>query len=429
VSTTVLGRLRAGSGGSRTVLLTNALSLASGTAITSVLGAVYWWVAARQASQETVGLASAAISTMTLVATLCSLGLATHLMGELPRAKHRARAMLDHALAATALLAAASGLLVAVVAAQASDELSLLARDVPSTSLFALGVVVTSVSFVLNGALVGLLRSGLQLANSVVFGVGKLLVLVGLAVAAGSIGAMALYGTWVAGGLLALALVGPLARRAAPRGGSRDGTWFSAVRGAFRGTRDHQILNLALRLPILLLPVIVVAGDSAESNARFYIAWLIVNFAYVLPGALATVLYAVTAADPAALADKLSLSLRIGAVVTVAAMAVMLVAAQPLLRVFGDDYADAAGVLQLLALSGLPVLVKNHFVNVRRAQDRVRAALPLVWGGSALEVALAALGAWMGGAQGLCVGWLLAVVFEMFFMAPAVVSALRPKQA
>src|SRR5881275_3639940 len=67
------------------IILVNAGSLVGTTAVTSVLGFVYWWLAARQFPPEAVGFASAAISAMMLLATICILGLGTLLVGELPR--------------------------------------------------------------------------------------------------------------------------------------------------------------------------------------------------------------------------------------------------------------------------------------------------------------------------------------------------------
>src|SRR5438132_14361150 len=67
------------------IILVNAGSLVGTTAVTSMLGFVYWWLAARQYPPEAVGFASAAISAMTLLGTFAMLGLGTLLLGELPQ--------------------------------------------------------------------------------------------------------------------------------------------------------------------------------------------------------------------------------------------------------------------------------------------------------------------------------------------------------
>jgi len=80
------------------ILLGNAGSLFGTTVVTSGLGFVFWWVAARVFSPAAVGLSSAAISAMTLLGTGCILGLGTLLVGELPRQPGKAASLISAAL-------------------------------------------------------------------------------------------------------------------------------------------------------------------------------------------------------------------------------------------------------------------------------------------------------------------------------------------
>src|SRR6266516_7893752 len=90
------------------IMLTNAGSLVGTTAVTSILGFVYWWLAARQFPPEAVGFASAAISAMTLLGTFAMLGLGTLLLGELPQQRGREASLIS---AALILVGAVGGLL------------------------------------------------------------------------------------------------------------------------------------------------------------------------------------------------------------------------------------------------------------------------------------------------------------------------------
>src|SRR6266853_6583633 len=80
------------------IILVNAGSLVGTTAVTAVLGFVYWWLAARQFPPETVGFASAAISAMTLLGSICVLGFGTLLIGELPRHPGKEMSLISPAL-------------------------------------------------------------------------------------------------------------------------------------------------------------------------------------------------------------------------------------------------------------------------------------------------------------------------------------------
>src|SRR5947207_15239006 len=71
------------------IILLNAGSLVGTTAVTSLLGFVYWWLAARAFPPAIVGFASAAISAMTLLGTFALWGRGTLLLGELPQQRGR----------------------------------------------------------------------------------------------------------------------------------------------------------------------------------------------------------------------------------------------------------------------------------------------------------------------------------------------------
>jgi len=164
-------------------------------------------------------------------------------------------------------------------------------------------------------------------------------------------------------------------------------------------------------------------------NASFYVAWTVATLAFVLPGALATVLYAVGAREPALLAQRLRMTFWSSIFISVIAGLVTPVVARPVLMVFGAQYAQAAfSPLVILVLSGVPVAVRNHYIAVRRIRGQVKRALPVVWIGTGIELALALIGAEFGGLHGLCLGWLLAVVAEAIVMLPVVVAALHSTQ-
>jgi len=66
-------------------LVRNASSLFGTTTVTSLLGFVFWAVAARLAPASQVGATSAAVAGMQLTGTLATLGLGTLLVGEIGR--------------------------------------------------------------------------------------------------------------------------------------------------------------------------------------------------------------------------------------------------------------------------------------------------------------------------------------------------------
>ena len=407
-------------------IIANAGTLVGTAGVTAGLGFVYWWIAARVFPTAAVGLASASIAAMVLLATLSGMGLGTVLIGELPRHRGKGGALLTTALLVAGAAGGALGVLFATVAPYLSGDLEPLARGYSSIGLFALGSAVTSITLVLDQALIGLLRGAVQFWRNAISAVIRLgaLALAGIWLA--ERGGLTIYGTWVIGELTSLAGIAAFAALTGAGGNGFRPEWV-VLKGLRRTALAHHALNLALQAPSLALPVVVTAVLSAASNASFYIAWMIGGFAFVGPVALTTVLYAVGAAAPSALPQKVRFTLRLSLVIAALANGVLFIGAGRVLLWFGDAYADQAGwALRILALGAFPLIIKDHYVAVCRISGRVTAAALVSAAGACLALGMAAFGAAIGGLTGLSLGWTAAVCIEAAFMARAVTRAALP---
>lgn len=415
------GRVRPAISLNRSVLV-NAGSMVSTAVVTSLLGFAFWLVAAKEFSQSAVGVAGAAVSAMMLLGFLATLGLGTLLMGELPRMQARRRALISAALLVTGAAGMVLGLGFAVLMPLVSSDLDALSESWVSVTVFAAGVGLTALAFVLDQALIGLLRGGLQLTRNVVFSVVKLAALVALALAVPRGGTAWIYAAWVAGigGSLLV-----LMRFYARRDGDPRRAAFAPLREMRRPAATHHAFNLALRTPELVMPIVVVALLSATTNASFYVAWMIAGFLFAVPLSLSTVLYAVGSGDRSRLEERLRMTLLVSLGFGLVANLVLLAAGGPLMRAFGSDYAGATTALQILALGVFPETIRTHYVAVRRIDRRIAAALPVVWGGTALELVGGAGGALLGGLNGVAVGWLIAVCVEALVMGGDVLKAAK----
>jgi O-antigen/teichoic acid export membrane protein len=405
-------------------LLSNAASMMSTTLITSLLGVVFWLVAARYFSQAAVGVGSAAVSAMTLLGFGATLGMGTLLMGELPRRDGSRRALLDAALAVTTLAGAVLGLGFAVLAPLFSSDLESLGASWQAALLFAACTGLTALAYVLDQALIGLLHGGLQLARNVVFAIAKLVALVPVAALVADPDSTWIYSVWGGGIAISLFVLAGFYRE---REGEAVRPDFAQLGGLRGSAASHHGFNLALLAPSMLVPIVVVALISASANASFYVAWMIAGFLAMVPVSLGTVLYAVASADASRLTEQLRFTFLISFAVGVAANLVLIVAAEPILRIFGAEYAEqATAPLHVLALGIFPLTIKTQYVALQRVRHRVGSALPIAWGGAVLEVGGAAIGAWLlGGLSGVAWGWFAGLALEALVMAAPVLRALR----
>lgn len=403
------------------VLFFNAGSLVATFGVKSGLGYAYWWVAARQFTPAAVGIASASISAMTLLGTLCMLGVGTLLIRELPRQPGQEVALISAGLLVVACLGGCIGLLFALGVPSLSADLLPLRASGQTVALFALGVGLATMNLVLDQVLIGLLRGDLQLWRNIVFAGAKLAALVAAGLWLVQRGGLTIVATWILADALSFSA---LAAFAAARGKwsiSRALPKWRLVRKLGPSALQHHLLNLLLIGPNLALPALVTVLISATANGWFYIAFLIADVVYVVPQALVTALYAVSSTQPAVLAHKIRLTMGMAVITCVVANVFLLVGGSQLLGLFGPSYAQQGlWSLRLLGLGAFPFLLKDLYVAIARIQDRIASALLPLAAGALLEVGSAVLGARLGGLMGLSLGWVVAVCIEALLIVPTV---------
>lgn len=406
-------------------LFTNAGSLMATTALTSLLGFAYWWLAARTAPAAAVGQASAAVSAMTLIGTIGMFGMGTMLISELPRMVGRKWDLIS-----TCLLVSGGAATVGALAYVALAHLWIpgLQNALGSpwvTALLVFGIALNAMTLVLDEALVGLLCGPLQLMRNAYFSVIKLVLLGGLALLPFTLTGGELLLSWVAGAVLSVALLGAALRRRGMVDSLRPRT--ALLRGRGQATFDHNLLNLATYLPRAALPLVVTAVLSAEANAAFYTAFMVLSFLAMVPGNVALTLFAVAGGDKDALRSKVRMGLLICLGVGLPASLVVVFAAKPIMSIFGEAYADSAGsALAILGLTYIPFVFHHFFLAISRVQGKIRAA-----GIFSIFAGLAELGAaWYGGSRGSLtelVGWVAVVMaLETVLIAPTVLRVVLP---
>lgn len=399
------------------VMLINAASLVGTTAVTSILGFVYWWAAAKLFSPEVIGVASASISAMTLLGGLCILGLGTLLITELPRQPGHAGELISTALIVVGGVGVSAGAGFAVIAPYVSPGFRPIGANFLDVVIFAVGVGLTAITLVLDQALVGLLRGELQFWRNALFAVAKLAVLTGIGLLLLRGNGLSIYATWAMGNLLSLlALIAfVVARKGAP--GRKYLPQWGLLRKLGGAALQHHLLNLMLQAPTLILPVLVTAILSSTMNAWFYVAWMIASFVFLVPNVLTIVLHAMNSAQQSTLARKARLTISMGLVTSLLANGLLQLTSKQALSVFGSSYAaQASSILRILVLAAFPLTIKYHYISICRIQDRIARAMSGMLPGGLLELGAAGVGAHLGGLAGLCIGWVAAIYIESLFM-------------
>ncbi|EFH81679.1 polysaccharide biosynthesis protein [Ktedonobacter racemifer DSM 44963] len=406
-------------------LLFNTGSLIGTMVVTSGLGFAYWWVAARLFKPQAVGLASAATSAMMLLSAFCMFGLTTLIITELPRNKGKEGSLISTALLIVGGISLIAGAIFAMLAPLLSRELNPLGANGTNIAAFAISICITSITVLVDQAVIGLLKGGLQFWRNAIFSAAKLVALYLLGTWFSDTIGMSIYATWTLGNIISLIPLFILAlwkmrKRLHSILPSR-----TLLRNLGASAIQHHILNLILSAPVQVLPLMVTILLSASMNAWFYVASMMANFVFSISLSLTTVLHATNAAQANTLSQKTKLTVLLASLIGLIACIIVAVAAEPVLRFFGPSYAtQAAWPLRLLCIGAFPLIIKDHFIAIRRIKDEITSAMLPIILGSVMELVLAAIGAKLGGLSGFCLAWVIALGVEALFMSRLVIRTM-----
>jgi len=407
-------------------ILSNAGSMYGTTLVTSFLGFAFWGIAARTVSPSAVGAASASISAMQLLATFGTLGLGTLLIAELGGHGGSRKSTIMTCLWTAAIVSALAGAGYSIVLGHLPDVPAPIYGSWSGITLFSLGTALAAATMVLDGALIGLLRSKIQLwRNTIASAVKLLLVPLGLVISMGT-ASTDLFLWWFLGSAASAGYVVFLSRQ--PITWLRTPPSRSGMKGFGRLAAGHHWVNVSTQVPRYLLPVLVSIQLGNDANAGLYAALLLAGFIWIVPNHIATAMFAVNAHDPSTLGSELTGVWRLCRLYSLAAAVGLAVLARPLLEIFGHTYTEAHWALICFAAATPAVAVKSVYVAVRRAQGQLRRAALATSLGSALELILAEVGLATAGVTGVGLGVAIALTVEAFFYWPVMRRAMANGQ-
>ncbi len=409
-------------------LYRNALFLIASGVITTSLGFFFWMTVARLYTTTEVGLGSAIIAAMNLIALFSVLGLNFSIIRFLPHAA-RPQELINSAFTLTGLVA----LVVAAIFIAGTDLWAPPLGVVKSEAIFVVTflalAVLTTWSMIMNSVFVGGRRAVFVLGKDTTLSILKIALVAAFASFLHTFGVI---GSWTVALGIALALSALVFLPRVIRGYRPvPALNLSRIGSLRRYAAGNYVASLFTRVPILILPLIVVTLLGTESNAYFYVAWMIAGVVGSATRSISGSLFAEGAHSPEDIGVNVARAIRLTLVVTVPAMIAVVAAGKWILLAFGPDYSTSAlGLLWLLAISSLPRGVIHVYSGLLRAQDRLRELLVLR---SLIAVAVLALSSLLLPAYGIIsVGyvWLGVHVLASIAVAPRLAGqAGRPGSA
>jgi O-antigen/teichoic acid export membrane protein len=351
-------------------LYRNALYLIIANLLVPFTGMVFWIIASRFYSTEDVGLVSALISAMYLLATLATLGLDFGLVRFLSSAGQNASRVVNSSLMIIALVAVIlCGIFVAGIGIW-SPDLGFLQQNSAYLSLFLLVTVATSLGPVVNNSLIAQRRSGFVVIIGLIFGLSRLPLPILLAAFLNSLGIFISWGISVVVALIAGVLF--FLPRAQPGYSFFPVIHAKTIKAMMGFSVANYSSNLLWLLPGFSLPLIVLRLGGAEANAHFYVAWLVGTVLAVIPSATSMSLFAEGSYDEQQLIPHTLKALKLTAIILIPAALLVIFIADKLLILFGSSYSDSSTMLlRLLAFASLPIAVNSIYFSIMRVAKKL----------------------------------------------------------
>ncbi len=344
------------------------------TVFTAASGWVFWLVGTHRWPSHDIGVATATIAALTTIALIAGQPISLTLLVFLPRTPDR-RALLRAGLEATIVVACLLSFLALVILPGRLNDI----RTIGIAPLFIIGSAATAVGTILDAAALALRRSSLLVARNAGFGLGKMMLLVALALPAGLVSApFAIIVSWSV--FATLSCVWSywrwFATTKSMEGHLHPEHRHNARRGAWRTLRSGiglQVIGaLGGTLPPQILSVIVIGVLGATRSGWFSITWLVGSLCFMVSPSVCQALLAEGSHTPQDLSRRTRTAVIFSVSLLAGPILVYVFFGSFVLSFFGRDYGVHGGtLLGILALSTLPDLVTNVAVSRYRVQLRL----------------------------------------------------------
>lgn len=372
-----------------------------GSLVASAGGALIFWVAAAHlAPASAVGRASALVSAVTLLSYLTSLGIPYGILRFGAR-DNGLTSVTNGSIVISAATSTAAALVFCLGVRLWAPNVRTLVDTPGAVAIFAIANVAVGLAVIFDGFLVARRIAKWATLRAVVTAIGRFILLVALV----DSGATGIY----LAAVIPFIAVGALTLLALPRLEPRYRLHGIGEREPFRRFLAYSLRMYPSSLlggaPPFALPLIALAIVGPRETAYFFAAWSAVSVALVLPSMVANVVLSEGSRDQPWAASRRGRTLALRIVTPV--MLLLILAAHPVLLVFGHDYAVAAWMLRILALSLIPWAIMSLDLAAMRAEERYRATNVAM-----LALAITTIGGVvvLGGAlglEGMALGWTL----------------------
>jgi O-antigen/teichoic acid export membrane protein len=389
-------------------LYRNSYALVLSSAISSALGMIYWVLAARLYSTDTVGLSAAGISVMMFLANIAQLNLVNALNRFVPIVGRKAVRLIVSVYAVVfGAAVVVGGVFVATVDVW-TPQLAFVKSDMRIAVWFILAVAVWCLFGLQDGALTGLRRAIWVPVENTLFGALKIALLFYFSKSLPNTGVLA---SWIVAALVVIFPTNLLIFQwLLPRHAREDGAGAGSVssRDLAQYAGLDYLGSMFSAATIGLLPMIIIHNLGSSANALYYLAWVVSYCLYFIGQNIGMSLLAEGAREPKDLDAHALRALGQGMGLLLPAVLFVFASAPYLLWIFGETYAaESTALLRLLSLSALPQMVVSIYLSVARVRQRMKEIIAVQAATACMVLAVSVVLLDVLGITGIGVAWLV----------------------
>jgi O-antigen/teichoic acid export membrane protein len=405
-------------------LYRNGYALSINALTTSLLGVLYWVVAARFYTTEAVGINAATISTMTFLSAAARLYLDGALIRFLPRSGTMAKRLIQYSYLISALASAIVGMVFLLGLNLWAPSLGFLR----SSSIIAISFLIATVAATIfteqDGAMIGLRQAHWVPVENILFAAAKIVILVALAPVFPEYG---IFASWVIPLIISLIPVNLLIflkllpkhirESPEPETGVDAKQIFQYAGGLYVG----YIFSAA---SLRLLPLIVLQVVGSHAAAYFTLPWMIVTSLQLVIPSMYGSLTVEASRDQSKLVKYSRQAFAQTARILVPLVLFLFLVGPYLLRLFGKNYAEEADtLLRLLCLAVLPQIMTGLYFGIARIHRSVGGVVKVHAGLFVMNITFSYVLLEKFGITGVGIAWLisqLVIALVLYF------TQLRP---
>lgn len=383
----------------------NSISMMLNAITGALFGLVFWAIAARTMSPESVGLATVAVSSGTLIVTIALLGMDASLMRFLPGSKNKEK-LYNTLVNTSLLLSAILSVLFILIIYHVSPAMATLLHG-RMLLLFFIYVGLMSICFLQNVAFVTIRRGELSFIQNLFLGL-RILPLAFIAymnVEAVFLSLDVAYIVAIACGAYMLYTHGIVTRPSLDTLLLKNTLIFSL------GNYLSSIFSL---VPLTLMPIIVINTVGAEGCAYYYMAYSIAAMLFTIPSAVSAALL-VEGSHETPLRDSLIKSVLLIGVLMIPLIVAVFLFGDKILLLFSKEYSQQSfELLKLFATASLLSSITSLYMAVMRVKKNLSSINLVVVLLAVLLVSGSYVGLITSGLIGIGYAW----VFAYLVMCP-----------